>query len=435
MTLRTTTTPTGPFAVPPHKIRARYAVLRHLADGASPFPAERVAAGRAADLLLGRYPTLAVPDDGVELLDLDRDDAWAWGHLDVPGSAGLGRARTQAITRVLQAHGIRTVRVDWRHRNGDTRLAYYGVRPLVQHVQQTLPGILAALDAAALAATRRYRQWLRSRDDSQPEWHQSMCRTWRRDYLLAAGLAYASRLYDTARPPALTAAAESHTTPAIGHHNAHQIAADDALRLDATHLRAARAAITRCSIEALCAARRPDVLPGRSTVMTAATHPAPPRRLVLVVCGARKRPCTETAAGQTTAGRMYTGSYHQAARRAAAALAGPDSQILIMSARYGLLGLDDRIERYDLRLGQPGAITAQQLHEQATRRGLLHVDQVVVLAPAAYAALARGVWPHADLPLAGSRGIGEQLARLAHIAAGRVAAPPGTAATGRAGAA
>jgi hypothetical protein len=43
-----------------------------------------------------------------------------------------------------------------------------------------------------------------------------------------------------------------------------------------------------------------------------------------------------------------------------------------------------------------------------------------VLAPAAYAELAAFVWPRATLPLAGTRGIGDQMARLAALAHGRV---------------
>lgn len=135
--------------------------------------------------------------------------------------------------------------------------------------------------------------------------------------------------------------------------------------------------------------------------------PPPPTRLVLVACGARKAACFDAPAGQ-----MYTGSFHRAARRAADALAGPGTRIMILSSRYGLLDLDDRIVRYEMRLGHPRAVSAAGLAEQAEQLGVRDVTDVTALLPKAYAGLARSVWPHATAPLHGSRGIGEQLHRL-----------------------
>jgi len=91
---------------------------------------------------------------------------------------------------------------------------------------------------------------------------------------------------------------------------------------------------------------------------------------------------------------------------------------MILSARYGLLDLDDRILRYETRLPSRWAITAAGLQEQAEQLGVLDTAEVIILAPAAYAALAAQVWPHALRPLAGTRGIGEQLARFAALATG-----------------
>ena len=120
---------------------------------------------------------------------------------------------------------------------------------------------------------------------------------------------------------------------------------------------------------------------------------------------------------------MYTGSYHRAARRAADAVAAgtPGAVVMILSARYGLLRLDDEILRYNMRLGQRGAITAQGLREQAEQLGLRDAGEVTLLAPAAYAELARASWPDARRPLAGTTGIGEQMERLAALANGRTA--------------
>lgn len=131
-------------------------------------------------------------------------------------------------------------------------------------------------------------------------------------------------------------------------------------------------------------------------------------------CGARKANCFEAPASN-----MYVGSYHRAARRAADAITTPGTKIMILSAAYGLLDLDDVIMRYERRLGQRYAITAQGLREQAEQLGLTDTPEVVVLAPAAYADLATHVWPHAHRPLAGTRGIGDQMARFTALATGR----------------
>ncbi|SEN77882.1 DUF6884 domain-containing protein [Actinacidiphila rubida] len=135
--------------------------------------------------------------------------------------------------------------------------------------------------------------------------------------------------------------------------------------------------------------------------------------LIVVPCGARKLD------HRARAGEMYVGSYHRACRRAAASLR-PD-RLVILSARYGLLDPDDEIDPYDTRHGDTGSVTAAVLRDQAVRQGIAGLDPVIVLGGARHAALASAVWPHALTPLRGTRGMGEQVARLAAIA--RSAAP------------
>ncbi|GAA0469342.1 hypothetical protein Aca07nite_28010 [Actinoplanes capillaceus] len=115
------------------------------------------------------------------------------------------------------------------------------------------------------------------------------------------------------------------------------------------------------------------------------------------------------------AGRMYVGSYHAACRRAAAAIGG---RLLILSARYGLIAPDTWIEPYELRMGQPGAVTMPMLRAQARRLGIDTAGTVTVLAGRDYADPVSAVWPHAARPLDNARGIGPQLARLAELARG-----------------
>lgn len=130
--------------------------------------------------------------------------------------------------------------------------------------------------------------------------------------------------------------------------------------------------------------------------------------LIVIPCGARKLDHRARAAD------MYIGAYHRACRRAAEALR-PD-RLVILSARYGLLDLKDEIEPYHTPHGAADAVTARLLRDQAAERGMVALDPVVVLGGARHVALAQAVWPHAHTPLSGTRGMGEQFARLAAMA-------------------
>lgn len=131
--------------------------------------------------------------------------------------------------------------------------------------------------------------------------------------------------------------------------------------------------------------------------------------IAIIGCGARKldRPAP--------ARELYVGSYFQACSRAAEAIA--PGRWFILSAKHGLLRPGDEIEPYDLTLGQPGSVTAQQATWQALTCGIWF-EPVTALCGSRYADLARQVWPQVEVPLAGL-GIGRQLQALARIAAGR----------------
>ncbi|MEU5239681.1 DUF6884 domain-containing protein [Streptomyces lydicus] len=135
-------------------------------------------------------------------------------------------------------------------------------------------------------------------------------------------------------------------------------------------------------------------------------------RLIIVSCGGRK----STTEQPVPAGEMYCGSYHLALRRAADALTnrGRTGRVLILSALHGFADLDDLIAPYDLRMGDEGSVTREQLRQQADDLGITDAD-VTVLGPRAYVEASRTVWPALIDPLAGARGIGEQLAKLADI--------------------
>ncbi|MER0476954.1 DUF6884 domain-containing protein [Streptomyces sp. Edi2] len=135
---------------------------------------------------------------------------------------------------------------------------------------------------------------------------------------------------------------------------------------------------------------------------------ATPRpQLIVVPCASRKSDQAVAAAEQ-----MYIGSYHLAARKAALAVIGSREQLLVLSAKFGLLRLSDHILAYDLTSGQPGTVGPQALREQAHHLAVTGC-RVTVLAGLRYAALARHVWTDLHHPLAGARGIGDHLAYFA----------------------
>jgi hypothetical protein len=132
--------------------------------------------------------------------------------------------------------------------------------------------------------------------------------------------------------------------------------------------------------------------------------------LVVIPCASRKLTVPAPA------GELYQGSYHRACRQTADALTVTGGTTVIVSALHGLLPLDRITAPYDLRMGDPGSVTPEQLRDQAQELGLLDAPTVVVLAGALYVTAARTVWPHASAPLTG-RGIGRQLQRLVELRA------------------
>jgi hypothetical protein len=166
--------------------------------------------------------------------------------------------------------------------------------------------------------------------------------------------------------------------------------------------------------------------------------------LVIIPCGSEKR---RTAC---PAQHLYVGPYFRACLRFARGLArgsglavGPRTAgtsrdwaggselagadpgarkrgvILILSAKYGLLGLDDRVEPYNLRMGQPGCVTAAVVAEQARKRKVLHEPDVFALGGEEYVSVARQVWPHCRCPLGAEGGIGKQIGWLSLFSGSR----------------
>lgn len=136
------------------------------------------------------------------------------------------------------------------------------------------------------------------------------------------------------------------------------------------------------------------------------------QRVVIIPCGAAKLDREAPAA------ELYTGSYHRACARAAAALTATGGTVVILSALHGLVPLDRMLAPYEMRMGDPGSVTADVLRQQARELGLDRATDVTILAGLSYTAPALAVWPHASTPLAGLAGMGHHMRALAAIADG-----------------
>lgn len=148
----------------------------------------------------------------------------------------------------------------------------------------------------------------------------------------------------------------------------------------------------------------------RSCAYCGTPEQQPTGLLIVIPCAARKLD------HPAPAGELYQGSYHRACRQTADALTATGGTTVILSGLHGFLPLDGTIEPYEMRMGDPGSVTADQLRNQAQKLGLADARTVVVLAGALYTDATRQVWPHASAPLTG-RGIGRQLQGLAELRA------------------
>lgn len=95
----------------------------------------------------------------------------------------------------------------------------------------------------------------------------------------------------------------------------------------------------------------------------------------------------------------------------------PD-QIFILSAKHGLVELDDEIEPYDMTLNtmsaQENREWAKRVLVQLSEKADLQQDQFVLLAGAKYRKYLMPHLAHVEIPLEGLR-IGEQLQKLSRV--------------------
>lgn len=121
---------------------------------------------------------------------------------------------------------------------------------------------------------------------------------------------------------------------------------------------------------------------------------------VITPCGAKKR------TGIYPAYALYVGPYYTACLAYALSITDR-SHIYILSAKHGLLSLEQKVISYNLKMGQPGSITADRVKEQAKQYKIQ--SPIICLGGSLYTGIAKAVWPDALTPLSGVGGIGKQL--------------------------
>jgi len=108
---------------------------------------------------------------------------------------------------------------------------------------------------------------------------------------------------------------------------------------------------------------------------------------------------------------VVSGPYFQACLRTALRL--PASEYRILSARYGFVSFQTRLEPYEQRMDRCGAVTLEELRLQVADQGLSSMRRVLGLCAGSYRVMTQQLWPGACCPLHG--GIGVQMRQLKEL--------------------
>ena len=146
-----------------------------------------------------------------------------------------------------------------------------------------------------------------------------------------------------------------------------------------------------------------------SNVIAGAREPvmlkAKPNLTVVVPCSSQKLDRAALAMD------LYTGPYHKACMAYARSIV-PASNILILSAKYGFVGLWETIEPYELRMDQRGSACSARIYAQAVELGIVG-RPALALGGLAYTERVARALPRTtvvqELLAPGKRGIGYQL--------------------------
>ena len=128
--------------------------------------------------------------------------------------------------------------------------------------------------------------------------------------------------------------------------------------------------------------------------------------VVIIPCSAlkldRRAPAVE----------LYGASAHWRYTLRAARACTDDQWIRVLSAKHGLVRLTTELDPYDMRLRDRGAVTPERVRAQAAT---LPLRDIFALLPRGYAELLRKAGVTFEDYMKGTRGIGDQRARLARV--------------------
>lgn len=116
--------------------------------------------------------------------------------------------------------------------------------------------------------------------------------------------------------------------------------------------------------------------------------------IVILGCGASKRPVASPAID------LYTGSLFAMARKWALSVTS-SRQIMILSAKHGLVPAEATLEPYDLKMSRKAGISVEMLAAQIDAHKLREQRKIVVIAGAEYVRRLREAGLQFTDPLAG----------------------------------
>ena len=115
--------------------------------------------------------------------------------------------------------------------------------------------------------------------------------------------------------------------------------------------------------------------------------------IVIIPCGQKKRNYSCKAKD------MYIGAYFKTCLQYARKFCKDDA-IYILSAKYGLLSLQDIISPYEKKLGNIGCISVLEVKEQAISRKIID-EECIILGGKLYRNYCKAIWRKYKIPMDG----------------------------------
>ena len=115
--------------------------------------------------------------------------------------------------------------------------------------------------------------------------------------------------------------------------------------------------------------------------------------IAVITCGDSKRQ------GVHKAKDLYVGPFFKMCLKYAQSIM-PNDKIYILSAKWGLLKLDQEIENYNVKMGDPGSVLVSTLIIQSQELGIKD-EAIIGVAGARYVSIMKKVWSEGKYPLTG----------------------------------